>query len=431
MARKQIRPTKEELEAQRIKELKMLEASNQMYEKTRKEAEIRGKKETLKETLELIDNAQDDVKTKLSQYGADKKNFISFNSIEEDENQDSEDIFSIIEKTEKKEEEEQVKTLDDLGTRSAVVEEHKYDYNSVYAGVDDSTAAFDMVPLPSNGECYKNKITSIPVSYLTAADENVITSPNLYRDGSVIDILLHRKVMDKEFDVDSLINGDVDQIILFLRATSYGVEFPVTVTDPNDGSTIETNIDLSQIKSKEFTLKGDENGYFDFVLPHSKKKVKFKYLTRKEEKALKKVNENDNKLIVAGNVRYAKQLIESALQADDVLDSKEKGVVFEFNKELEKWSAKLSEKKRVEYNKAITNRMEMQIVSIDGITDRKQVKKLIEQMPANDSLQLRKYILENEPGVNFEVEIQRPESKGGGSFKTFLEWDDSIFLNIA
>ena len=52
-------------------------------------------------------------------------------------------------------------------------------------------------------------------------------------------------------------------------------------------------------------------------------------------------------------------------------------------------------------------------------------------MGAKDSLMLRRYILENEPGVNFEIEVERPESLGGGSFKTFLEWDDSVFLNIA
>ena len=52
-------------------------------------------------------------------------------------------------------------------------------------------------------------------------------------------------------------------------------------------------------------------------------------------------------------------------------------------------------------------------------------------MSAKDSLMLRRYILDNEPGVNFEIEVERPMSLGGGSFKTFLEWDDNVFLNIA
>ena len=56
--------------------------------------------------------------------------------------------------------------------------------------------------------------------------------------------------------------------------------------------------------------------------------------------------------------------------------------------------------------------------------------KYVKNMIAKDSLMLRRYILENEPGVNFEIEVQRPEILGGGSFKTFLEWDDNVFLNI-
>jgi hypothetical protein len=52
-------------------------------------------------------------------------------------------------------------------------------------------------------------------------------------------------------------------------------------------------------------------------------------------------------------------------------------------------------------------------------------------MPARDSLMLRKYINDNRPGINFDIEVERPESLGGGSFKTFLNWDDSVFLNIS
>ena len=75
--------------------------------------------------------------------------------------------------------------------------------------------------------------------------------------------------------------------------------------------------------------------------------------------------------------------------------------------------------------------MEMQIVAINGNYDKEYVRKAIMNMPAGEALKLRRYILENEPGLDFEVEIERPQNLGGGSFKTFLEWDDSIFFNIA
>ena len=52
-------------------------------------------------------------------------------------------------------------------------------------------------------------------------------------------------------------------------------------------------------------------------------------------------------------------------------------------------------------------------------------------MSARDSLAFRRYIYDNKPGMDFEIEVNRPESLGGGSFKTFLEWDDYVFWHIA
>jgi hypothetical protein len=83
------------------------------------------------------------------------------------------------------------------------------------------------------------------------------------------------------------------------------------------------------------------------------------------------------------------------------------------------------------YSKTITNTMEMQIVSIDGNTERQFIHDTVMNMPASDSLAFRRYVFDNQPGVDFEVEVERPESMGGGSFKCFLEWDDAIFWHIA
>ena len=79
----------------------------------------------------------------------------------------------------------------------------------------------------------------------------------------------------------------------------------------------------------------------------------------------------------------------------------------------------------------MTNSMQLQITAVNGNTDREFIRKYINQMPAGDSLALRKYINDNKPGINFDIEVQRPESLGGGSFKTFLEWNDTVFFNIA
>ena len=428
-------PRKKVLSEEDKKNIALLKAQNEMYEQTKKEIELRGTKEAMERTKE----AQSDVlKQAKAIIGEDTEKYITVNKNDDStETSDNDDIFTILKENAEKEKEENLVDTSDMGTKTSDEEEIVDFSNSeeskgeVAYNNSSSIDAYDVIPLPSNGECYKSKIGRIPVAYLTAYDENLITSPNLYRDGLVIDLLLKNKIMDKSINPDDLVSGDVDAIILFLRATSYGADFPISVNDPETGENIEAVADLSKIKLKDFKLKGDENGYFDFTLPKTKKVVKFKYLTRKEEKNLRTLNELENKALVAGDLRMAKKTIEDALKADDVLDGSEKTAIFDNTKKLEEWAKKIETKRRVQFNKSITNRMEMQIVSIDGVTDRKKIKGMVDSMPAYDSLKLRRYILDNEPGVNFEIEVKRPESLGGGSFKTFLNWDDTVFLNIA
>ena len=428
-------PRKKVLSEEDKKNIALLKAQNEMYEQTKKEIELRGTKEAMERTKE----AQSDVlKQAKAIIGEDTEKYITVNKNDDStETSDNDDIFTILKENAEKEKEENLVDTSDMGTKTSDEEEIVDFSNSeeskgeVAYNNSSSIDAYDVIPLPSNGECYKSKIGRIPVAYLTAYDENLITSPNLYRDGLVIDLLLKNKIMDKSINPDDLVSGDVDAIILFLRATSYGADFPISVNDPETGENIEAVADLSKIKLKDFKLKGDENGYFDFTLPKTKKVVKFKYLTRKEEKNLRTLNELENKALVAGDLRMAKKTIEDALKADDVLEGSEKTAIFDNTKKLEEWAKKIETKRRVQFNKSITNRMEMQIVSIDGVTDRKKIKGMVDSMPAYDSLKLRRYILDNEPGVNFEIEVKRPESLGGGSFKTFLNWDDTVFLNIA
>ena len=145
---------------------------------------------------------------------------------------------------------------------------------------------WDNVPLPSKGECYKNKMDKVPVAYLTAYDENLIVSPNLYKDGTFLDELVKSKLMNSSVKLDDLLPGDRDAIILWLRGTSYGTDFPVTASDSETGKEFDTVVDLTEIHPKPFNLKGDADGYFDFELPVSKDKVKFRFLTYGDLKRL-------------------------------------------------------------------------------------------------------------------------------------------------
>ena len=452
---------KRKLTPEQEKEIKLLRANNEMYERTKEEAMVRGSKQAVRR----IEMAQEDVQNKIkaitngditkleipqedlqpiviehkpiveTEEGVNNLNNseLFFNN----DAKENESIFDILE-SHKQEEEERIKKHKRRGTETNIEQENRIQYGEEIVNPTNTTfnntdvnAQYDVISLPSNGECYKNKIGRIPVSYLTAYDENIITSPNLYRDGLVIDYLLNNKIVNKDINVEDLVSGDVDAIVLFLRATSYGVEFPVSVQDPETGENIETSIDLTKIKTKEFKLKGDENGHFSYTLPHSGVEVKFKYLTRREENDLRLLSRIEGEGTNTLDLKDANRIINSMLKADSILEPRDKASILDATRKIDEWIKKIERKNDNKFNKSITNRMEMQIVAINGNYDREYVRKAIYNMPANDSLMLRRYILENEPGLDFEVEIERPKSLGGGSFKTFLEWNDTVFFNIA
>jgi hypothetical protein len=228
-----------------------------------------------------------------------------------------------------------------------------------------------------------------------------------------------------------LVSGDADAIILYLRASSYGPDFPIVVNDPDTGEQIDSTVDLTKLKPREFKLIGDENGHFEFVTPIKKDKIKFRYLTRKQERQLRQVTELEGLGTKAMLLDSEVESIKAALMNDKYIGENDKRVVNSAIAVIEKWSKKLKEANNSEFTKIMTNNMQLQIVAVNGNYDREFVRRYINEMPARDSLMLRKYINDNRPGIDFDIEVQRPESLGGGSFKTFLNWDDSVFLNIS
>ena len=427
MAKKKLTPEQE-------KEIKLLQANNEMLQKTKEEAKLRGTENAVKR----IELAQQDVYEQLKKI--DEKVAEKIMNADNKKDDDSvitamlesrpsdESIFDILKKNESKVSVQNSNSQTTNYTESTVKEAvfSNTDFNNI-----DMDVQYDVISLPSNGECYKNKTERVPVAYLTAYDENFITSPNLYKDGLVIDFLLKHKIMNKDINIDELVSGDVDAIILFLRATSYGPEFPIYVRDPESGEQIETVVDLTTLKSKEFTLKGDKDGYFEYELPVSKDKVKFKFLTRKDEKNLRILSNLESEGVKAQTVKSNIKVLTEAIKSDRYLDGKDKQELIKDLEKMTPWIKKLEETNTTPYNRLITNRLEMSVVAVNDNYDRNFITKYVRNMVARDSLMLRRYILDNEPGIDFEIEVERPESLGGGSFKTFLEWDDNVFLNIA
>lgn len=432
---------KKKLTEEQENEIKTLLENNKMLEKTKKEAESRGKAQSVKQIeraqQEVIDHinsidptvlGSSNKKTSLSSAKKEVKQVNLF--------QDTDmSIFDMLEENEKSRQDES--ELEIAESTETVADE--YDMtpsettiadNSNFNNIDP-TLKYDIIQLPSNGQCYRNKIDRVPVAFLTAYDENIITSPNLYKDGLVIDYLLKSKVVNSEINVEDLVSGDADAIILYLRATSYGPEFPIVVNDPDTGEQIDTTIDLTKLKPRDFKLIGDENGHFEYTTPILKDKIKFRYLTRKQERQLRQVTELEGYGTKAMMLDRESESLKAALMNDKYVNDNDKKVIRAAISAMEKWSKKLKDVNNSEFTKIMTNNMQLQIVAVNGNYDREYIRKYINQMPARDSLMLRKYINDNRPGINFDIEVERPESLGGGSFKTFLNWDDSVFLNIS
>ena len=296
---------------------------------------------------------------------------------------------------------------------------------------NENVEMYDMVPLPSKGECYRSKIGKVPVAYLTAFDENMIVSPNLYRDNMLIDTMLKHKVLNDVINPKDMLEGDREAIILFLRANGYGPEYPITATDDKTGVEFDAVVDLSKIEFKKFTLTGDTNGWFDFVLPYSKKQIKFRFLTHQDNLDLKAMDELENKRMKKEKLSEIVTRLDEFIEDDNDIDRALKLRVRDGVRAIESWADGIDEESGNDFTNAVTNKLEMEIMSIDDITDRTYIHKFVRQMNVKDSSALRRYINDNEPGLDYRFTIEKPESLGGGSMDVFLQLDQFIFLNLA
>jgi hypothetical protein len=221
----------------------------------------------------------------------------------------------------------------------------------------DPTIAYDVVELPSRGIHYSNKRKSVRVAYLTAADENILSSPSFLNTNTVIPELLKRKILDRDFPIDEIVEEDRQAILIFLRNTAFGPEYTLTTYDPKTDKEFNTIVNLETLKLKDFNLTENANGEYSYYLEKSKVDVTFKFLTKKQEDEIEKIKDNWN-----GN-----------------------GIA-----------------------PVITKQLEMMIKSFNGVTDALKIRSFVEMMPIKDSQDFRKFINENKPGLDLTQEVTTP-----------------------
>lgn len=223
-----------------------------------------------------------------------------------------------------------------------------------HASQSNSSATFsfvvpsEFVELPSKGKFYPqnhplhNKEV-VEIKHMTAKEEDLLTSRSLLKKGLAINRVLQSVLVDKSIDVDSLLVGDKNAILIDTRIHAYGSEYQTSTTCPACGETSPHSFDLSglQIKGSDLSevdavRKGNN---FVFVLPKTKVKVEVRLLNGKDEKFL------------ADSIKMKRK--------NNLPDS------------------------------ALTDQFRMFIVSVNGHSDPKSINEFVNGVPASDSRYLR------------------------------------------
>lgn len=218
----------------------------------------------------------------------------------------------------------------------------------------------DLVPLPSQGLIYSpesgfhNK-EAVQVRAMTAKEEDILTSRALIKKGTVITELIKSCLVDKTLDVNVLTSGDRNALMTALRVTGYGSDYTVEVSCPACSARQKKDFSLAELPIKRLEINPVAPGanLFSFVLPVSKKTVHFKFLTGKDETEMNLIQERQKK------------------QGSKV-------------------------------ESLVTTRLVHSIESVEGITDKNKIATFIRNMPARDSLALRRHIDNNEPGIEMK-----------------------------
>jgi hypothetical protein len=150
----------------------------------------------------------------------------------------------------------------------------------------------EIVPLPSKGLLYPEGHPladgSIEMKYMTAKEEDILTSQNLIKQGVVLDKLFESLIVTP-MRYDDLYLGDKNAIMIAARILGYGKNYTVEIDDPSSpGTKQKVTIDLTEIDHKEVDLSlfQNRNNEFDFELPQSKRIVTFRLLTNAIEKEI-------------------------------------------------------------------------------------------------------------------------------------------------
>ena len=226
----------------------------------------------------------------------------------------------------------------------------------------------EVVELPSKGYFYPkgNPLASgkVEMRYMTAREEDILTSPNLLKQGIAVDKLLETLIVDKKINLDDMLIGDKNALIVAARILGYGKDYGFLTFD-DDGEEATATVDLTSLKDKEidFDKLPSNTNEFPLTLPNSKREITFNFLTHRDEKDLEKEAEALKKL---------------------------PGTIV----------------------KTMTSRMKRLITSVDRNSEQKYINNFVDtELLSVDSLEIRKYINSINPDIDMLTTATFPDGR--------------------
>tara|TARA_R100001594_G_scaffold52966_1_gene86612 strand:+ start:132 stop:881 length:750 start_codon:yes stop_codon:yes gene_type:complete len=217
----------------------------------------------------------------------------------------------------------------------------------------------EVIDLPSEGKLYPEdsplREGKLEVKYMTAKEEDILTSQNLIKKGLVIETLLDSLILTKGVKSEDLVIGDKNALMVAARILAYGPEYPCEITNPNTGKQLTHTFNIANCPFTKLP-KGVDGNNFEFELPVSKQKITYKLLTSKDER------------LIGTEIDAVKKLGTQVLPE-------------------------------------LTTRLRYIITSIDGNEDRSAINSFVENMLSRDSLSLRQEISKVTPDINLTQEI--------------------------
>jgi len=224
----------------------------------------------------------------------------------------------------------------------------------------------ETVPLPSRGKVYDvdsplfGKLT-LDIKAMTAKDEDILTSRALIKKGTVITELLRSCLMDKSINPANMLSGDRNAVMTALRVTGYGPEYRVDIECPSCNERSGQSFDLTDMPINTLDVDPVSEGanVFEFTLPVTNLPVRFRFLTGDDEHEIMTIAERRKKKGISGD-------------------------------------------------NMITQRLNYSLVSVNGIKEKSKIQMFVKNMPAKDSLALRRFLDKNEPGIDLAGWMECP-----------------------